>query len=173
MPKKKDKKTLPIERIPNFYSAKSMETDMLYITQYYTTDINMKITLYRVNIITSQIDDLYGESLPVDKKFLPPVELTVLLDIENTGVSNTNDIITEQLGKLVFDVLEKELNNKNCDITRGDYISYYDGKSERYFEVVSANNMNTSSEQTLVFRTGYYRHISCSYIKDDVIMNFD
>jgi hypothetical protein len=169
---KKREKTFPIERIPNFYSERSMETDMLFIGQYYSNDIDMSITLYRVNIITTEVDDLYGEALPTDKKFLPPVKLTVLLDLGKSDTNNSSEINLESIESMSFDVLDSELKNKNCDITRGDYISYYDGKAERFFEVTRSNEMNSSGEQTMVFRKGYYRHIVCTYIKDDVVLNF-
>jgi hypothetical protein len=170
---KKKKKILPIERIPDFYDDNSMETDMFFIEQYYSNDINMEVTLYRVNIITTEVDDLYGEALPTDKKFLPPVNLTVMLNLGNATTNNKSEINLESFENMEFDVLVSELSNKNCDITRGDYVSYYDGNAERFFEITQSNEMNTSHEQTLVFRKGYYRHITCSYIKDDVILNFD
>ena len=167
------KKAEDIKRTPLFMSETSLDLDIEAARSYLRQDTNFIVNLYRINVIESRVDDLYGESLPADKKFFPPISLSVMLNINDSDQSFMSEIgiIREDVGELKFDVFIKELKERNVEINRGDVVGYNaTGEIERYYEVVKSDNIIDSNVKTFGGFKPIYKTIRCVPVKDDVIL---
>lgn len=157
-----------------FMNNDSFDLEVMYGREYLKTDINHKITLHRINITKSKTHNLYGQSKPSDKKFLPPVELNVMPTIEESTQKYYGDtsggITRDDSGNLIFGVFLKELEEKNVEINRGDIISYnMSGYKNRYYEVESANNVTDTTNLTIAGFKSVHKKIISVPVKEDVI----
>ena len=85
--------------------------------------------------------------------------------MSNSGIGR------DDVGALVFGVFEEELKENKIDITVGDYVSYnVSGQRERFFEISKADYVADSSSKTRGgFRSGYWRKIEATPVKEDVV----
>jgi hypothetical protein len=164
MPKKPKNKN----REPFFhYTQNDFEYDIMMGREFWSVDSNFKLTLYRVDIVKSKTHEIYGSVYKDDKKFLTPIELTITLtigNITNNFLSQTG-IVNETFENFRFGVYLQELEEKNCQIKRGDYVKYNDGKIDRYFEVTSISNIDTNN--TAYGFKPLYKMVECIYVKKD------
>ncbi|MFW6219921.1 MAG: hypothetical protein ACOC33_03695 [bacterium] len=164
-----------VNRINIFYDENSYNLDVEYGRAYVEQDVHTHITLYRIDVIQSRVDDLYGEALPSDKKYFPPIQLTAQiesLDQDEQEYRGNSGIVRQDTGNLIFSVFLKELEEKDTDINRGDIVSYYTGKKERFYEVANADYTYDNTEKSMLGYKPYIRTIEATPIKSDVINNF-
>jgi len=170
--KQKDYLSLDENRYGLFMNENSFNLEIMYGREFIKTDVNFKIKLYRINILETETDDLYGETKPSEKKFFPPVWVNGIVDIEpSTQKYFAGSTITrDDSGNLKFSVYIKELEELNIDITRGDIIAYnLSGEKERYYEVSNADNVIDSSEKTIAAMKPYWKIITAVPVKSDVV----
>ena len=164
MPKKPNKKP----REPFFhYNQNDFDYDTMMGREFWSVDSNFKVMLYRIDVVKTKTHELYGAVYKNDKKFLTPIELTITLNIGNTtnNFLSQNGIVNESLESFKFGVYLQELEEKNCHIKRGDYVKYFDGRVERFFEVTTASNIDTNNS-AYGFKP-LYKTIECIYVKKD------
>lgn len=171
--KKKDKIDFEEERYGLFLSDNSFDLDVMYGREYLKTDSPFFVNYYKINVLTSRVDDLYGEAKPSDKKFFAPIKLNVMVDIEEGEMKFMSDtgIGRDDVGNLVFGVFDEELKDKKVEVTIGDFVSYnVSGQRERFFEVSKADYVADSSSKTRGgFRSSYWKKIEAVPIKEDVV----
>ena len=128
-------------------------------------DMNFTVVLYRIDKQNSNYDDVYGESRPREIRFLPPVELKVILTLdkaENKTYGNNGYMRYQEYGNLTFNVLTTHLKEKNVDISYGDIVGYSDREDNlKYFEVFDDGKINSDNAHTHYGYKAYYRSISC------------
>ena len=165
------KQHLPNKRISSFFNEDEYNLEIQMGREWLEGDLNTIVVLFRIDINKTQVDDLYGESKPHEKHYLPPVELKVRIDSMEESELETRDNITsrESQIKMSLSVFTQQLEEKNVDPKRGDYLGYNDGtKGMRYFEIINADNRNFSLNKTIMGYKPYWRRISCILIDSDV-----
>jgi hypothetical protein len=173
MKKKKDLQDIQTDRYGMFMTDNSFDLDVMYGRNYLQTDNVNTIIIHRINVIESKSHALYGQAKPKDKKYLPPVKIFVMPNVEegkqeNYG-GNPGGIARDDTGKLTFGVYLKELEEKNLEISRGDLAEYnFSGEQKRYYEVESANNVTDETKKSIGGFKPYWKQIVCVPVKEDV-----
>ena len=69
-----------------------------------------------------------------------------------------------------FGVYLKELEEKQLEINRGDYIEYnMSGEKSRFYEVESANNVSDETKKSIGGFKPYWKRITGVPVKEDVV----
>lgn len=171
--KKKNIDNFEENRYGLFYNEESYDLDIEYGRSYLQEDIRHFIILYRVDIINTQVDDLYGQAEAEEKKYFPPVRLNVMVSSPTSEQSNYGDadggIRREDIPNLTIKIFLKELEEKNTEINVGDYIEYnHNGTHTRFYEIENAENVFDSNKNTIAGFKPYIRRIIAVPVKDDV-----
>lgn len=174
MKKKKQIIDLENSRYGLFMTDNSFNLDIMYGRNYLITDNAQEIILHKINILDTKSHALYGQTKSKDKKFLPPVRLSVMVDIEDASQKNYGDnpggIVRDDTGNLTFGVYLQELIEKNVEIDRGDYIEYnLSGEKNRYYEVENANNISDETTKTIGGFKPYFKVITAVPVHSDVV----
>lgn len=158
-------------RIGLFFTKKDISLDIKMSREYQNTDIPNKIYLYRIDRIKTQVHKLYKEARASEKKYLPPVELIVKMTVEpNKSEYIPGTTISKQwAGNLVFTVYDLELEEKDADITKGDFVGIYDNHGQmKFYEVFENDKINTSNDKSIVGIHSFYRKIQAVPVDKDV-----
>ena len=174
MKKKQDNIDLEKNRYGLFMSENSFNLDIMYGREYLKSDNVQEVTLYRINIIETKSHKLYGQSKPTDKKFMTPIVLSAMVNIEEgeQKLYGNGDagITRDDTGNLRAGIYLKELEEKNTEINRGDILMYnLSGTKNRYYEVVLANNVTATTKKTIGGFKDYFKSILATPVKEDVI----
>lgn len=174
MKKKQQNIDLETNRYGLFMNENSFNLDVMYGREFLKSDNVQEITLYRINIIETKTHKLYGQSKASDKKFMLPITLSVMVNIEDgeqKSYGNADAGITrDDTGSLRIGIYLDELNEKNTEINRGDILMYnMSGTKNRYYEVMSANNVTDTSKKTIGGFKSYYKTVIATPVKEDVI----
>jgi len=166
-------KNLEETRYGKFMTQRSFDLEVMYGRHFLKTDNVQSIWLHRINLIESKSHDLYGQAKPADKAFMDPVELNVMINIDDGEQyyygDNEGGITRDDTGNLRFGVYLEELKEKNTEINRGDIIEYnMSGSKARYYEVESANMVEDQTSKTIGGFKPYWKAIAAVPIKDDV-----
>lgn len=158
------KNKIPNTRLSRFYDDSDFDLEMDMAREVIEEDVNFTVVLFRIDRTKSN-NDIYGESNSREIRFLPPVELKVLLNLQKTENRSYDDggrLRYQEYGNLDFSVLVKQLEEKQIDISYGDIIGYSDKESNlKYFEVYDDGKINSDNEHTQFGFRAYYRSIKC------------
>lgn len=160
---------LPITRLSKFFSQDDFDLNLQMGEEYLHGDLNMKLVLYRVERSKTDVDDVYGEVGMDDIKFLPPVEISALVRIDQPKNSSYKDGILryDEPGNMVISVYIKHLNELNVDINYGDYIGYPESETRiRYYSVINNGKVVSDNRHTMFGYKPYYRTITCAPVQD-------
>lgn len=173
---KKKKQIIDIEqqRYGLFMTENSFDLDVMYGRNFLQTDNAQEIILHKINIIETKSHSLYGQTKTRDKKFFPPVRISVMVNVAESKQQNYGDnpggIVRDDTGVLSFGVYLKELEEKQVDIDRGDIIEYnMSGQKNRYYEVENANNVTDETNKTIGGFKPYWKRITAVPVKEDVV----
>jgi hypothetical protein len=111
MKKKKQIIDLEDNRYGMFMTQNSFDLDVMYGRNYLQTDNVGEVTIHRINIIETKSHNLYGQTKAKDKKYLPPVRISVMVNVEegkqeNYG-TNPGGIARDDTGVISFGVYLK------------------------------------------------------------------
>lgn len=174
MKKKKQIIDLENDRYGLFMSEDSFNLDVEYGRDFLRTDNAQKINLHRINIVETKPHKLYGQAKAADKKYMPPIELSVMITIVDGEQSYYGDyqggITRDDSGIISFGIYLNELSDKNTEINRGDIIEYnMSGEKNRYYEVESANNVTDTTNKSIGGFKSYWKKITGVPVKEDVV----
>lgn len=159
------KNKIPVTRLSRFYDEFDFKMELDMVKDLIEGDANFTVVLYRIDKEKSNYSDVYGESDPNEIRFLAPVELKVLLNLnesENKSYGGNGSMRYQEYGNLVFTVLNDQLVEKNVDISYGDIIGYSDRETNlKYFEVFDDGKINSDNKHTHFGYKSYFRTISC------------
>lgn len=164
------KKKTPIGRNSKFFSPKDAEIQIHYMQEYLEEFANQTVILYQVDFEKTKVDDLYKESKKDAVRFKTPIELPVIYEIAKSEMKSYNSQtmkgIYSKPGKLTFTVLIRTLEEKKCDINRGDYIGVQlDTEHREYWTVTDDGRVNAMSNGFTLYGTiPQYRTIECAYV---------
>lgn len=162
------KRKNPIKRNNKFFSGEDFRLEMEFATEYMEQDANQTVILYQVDYEKTMVNDIYKEAEKQNIRFKTPIEITVIYDLQDSETKayreNMSKGIYVKPGKLTFSVLLKELEENNCEISRGDYIGVQITPEYMiYFAVADDGKMGmTSNKNTLYGTQPFYRTIICS-----------
>lgn len=163
-------KKVPIRRNTKFFSGEDFNLEIDFAKEYLEQDANQTIILYRVDYSKTKVNDIYKEAKKDAIRFYPPIELPVIYEIDNAELKSYDNKIQKgvysQTGKLKFTILEKTLEEYNCDISRGDYIGIQiDSTHREYFSVIDDGRVNSMSNKFTMYGTKHFaRQIECASI---------
>jgi hypothetical protein len=159
------KNRIPITRLSRYYDEVDFDLELDMAREVIEEDANFTVVLYRIDKTNSNNDDVYGESESREIRFEAPVELKVLINLqeaENKSYAENGSLRYQEYGNLVFTVLNKQLVDKGVDISYGDIIGYSDRESNlKYFEVFNDGKINSDNLHTQFGYKSYFRTISC------------
>lgn len=172
--KKKQIKDLENNRMGMFMTNNSFDLDVEYGRNFLQTDNAQRVIVHRMNLIETKSHALYGQAKTKDKKFLTPVEISVMVTIEDSSQDyyggSEGGISRDDSGNISFGVYLKELTEKNLEVNRGDIIEYnMSGEKNRYYEVENANNVNDETKKTIGGFKQYWKRIVAVPVKEDVV----
>lgn len=157
-----------------FMSDNSFDLDVMYGRNYLQTDNAQKLNIHKINIIETKSHKLYGQAKTKDKIFMPPVEISIMIGVEDGKQEyygkNPGGIARDDTGPITFGVYLKELEEKELEIDRGDIIEYnMSGEKNRYYEVESANNVTDETNKTIGGFKPYWKRVTGVPVKEDVV----
>lgn len=159
----------PIKRNNKFFGGEDYDLQMMFATEYMEQWANQTIVLYQIDSQKTKVNDIYKEANRSEIRFKTPVELTVVYDIQESEMKAYSDKNSKGMyakpGKMTFSVLVKELEEKKCDINRGDYIRVdISPDFHILYTVIDDGRMNmTANKSTLYGKMPFYRQIQCAY----------
>ena len=160
-------KKIPINRLSKFFSEDDFDLEIEFGRELIEGDLNFTVILYQVDRTNTTQDDTYGEAGSDEIRFLPPVELKVLLDIkepENKAYnSGAGSLRYMQHGVMTLGIYEQQLKELGVDINYGDYIGYaIDSETIIYYTVSNNGKIISDNEHTIFGFKGAFRTITCS-----------
>jgi hypothetical protein len=165
-----ERKKIPITRNSKFFGNEDFDLELGFAKEYLEQDANQTVILYRVDLQKTNVNDVYIEAKKDNIRFLPPIELPVIYEVEDaeTKAYNTKNqkAIFAQTGKLKFSVLISTLEEFECDIRRGDYIGIQITPEHReYFTVTDDGRVGSMSNKFTLYGTKpYARTISAAQV---------
>ena len=172
MSKKEKHIDLENQRYGLFMNENSFDLDISYGEDYLANDVNFFINLYKINIIESKQNQLYGQAKSSEKSFSPPIKLNCMISVEDNTIDNYGGgegIARDDTGNLNIGIYLNELERNDAEIDRGDIIEYnLSGERSRYYEVVSSENVNDVTSRTIGGYKPYWKKIVCVPVKEDV-----
>lgn len=152
-----------------FYKEKDYQNELKALRNYWAKDVGFHVTLYRIDTVKSVTTNIYGESRAKNKKFLAPVSLVVSFQIGATTnrFMAKSGINKQEYETFDFNVFIAELEEKELIINAGDYVLFSDGQTERFFEVNTISNINTTN--TIGSFRPFFQHITASLKLGDTV----
>lgn len=160
---------IPITRLSKFFSQNDYDLNIQMGEEYLHGDLNMKVVLYRVDRQKTDNDDVYGEVGKDEIKYLPPVELNVLVKIDEAKNNTYKNGLTRynEPGNLVFSVYIRHLDEMKVDIKYGDFIGYPESETKvRYYEVINDGKVISDNRHVMFGYKPFYRTITCTYVQE-------
>ena len=161
----------PINRNNFFFSPHQYDFQMSIGMEYVNKIINQTVIVYEVDMEKTNKSVVYEEAKFKDITFKQPVEINVMYCLDDHEVKTYDSTAIKgyyvNLGKLEFNVFEKELEENDCDIKRGDYIGLQVTPEHiEYFTVTDDGRVNYDNEHTLYGTVPYFRTVKCSVVND-------
>lgn len=165
------KRKNPINRNNLFTSDRTIDFQVSIGMEYLNKVINQTVILYEVDRENTKINDIYNEAKFDDLVFKTPVELNVLYNLDKAELKTYDTTAIKgyyvKVGKLEFNIFEKELIENDCDIKRGDYIGLQVTNDRiEYFIVADDGRVNFDNAHTLWGTKPTYRTITCTIVSD-------
>ncbi len=174
MAKKKQFFDLEQSRYGLFMNDASFNLDIFYGRNYLRSDVVHEVTIHRVNVLETKTHNLYGQAKTKDKKFFAPVKINVMPLVETAEDKYYGEgkggIVRDDTGNLSIGIYLTELEEKQVEINRGDYLEYnMSGEKKRYYEVQFAQNVVDETSQTVAGFRPYWKKVTAVPVKEDVI----
>lgn len=165
------KRKNPINRNNLYLSEEEVNLQMMIGMEYVNRILNQTVVLYEVDLEKTRNDTVYRESKFEDIHFKTPVELNVIFKL-NPSELKTYDTSSikgyyVKVGQLEFYIYQKELEENECDIKRGDYIGLQvTPEHMEYFIVADDGRVNYDNHHTVWGTSPFYRTIKCTPVSD-------
>jgi len=156
----------------------SFDLDIMYGRNFLQTDNAQTVIIHKINLIETKSHALYGQSKTKDKKFMTPVTINVMVNIEDSKQeyygNSQGGISRDDSGSISFGVYLEELKEKQIEIDRGDIIEYnMSGEKNRYYEVENANNVTDETKKTIGGFKSYWKKVTGVPVKSDSVPFYD
>ena len=81
-------KKVPIKRNTKFFGVEDFDLELEFAKEYLEQDANQTIILYRVDLSKTKVNDVYKEAQKDAIRFLPPIELPVIYEIDEAELKS-------------------------------------------------------------------------------------
>ena len=159
------KNRVPITRINKFFGSEDFNLQERMGMEYLHGNLNFTLVLFRVDREKTVGDRVYGEALPEEIRYYPPVEFKALVKVDApTNDSYAGGIMRYlESGNLTLSVYIKHLKELDIDITYGDYIGYPETEDRtRYFVVANDGKLANDNAHTIGGYKPFYRTVVCT-----------
>lgn len=165
------KRKNPINRNNFFFSHDQMNFQLGFSAEYINKVLNQTVVLYEIDRDNTKSDDVYNEANFNDLVFKTPIELNVMYNLNKAELKTYDTQAIKgyyiKVGQLDFQILQKELDENECDIHRGDYIGLQVTPDHmEFFIVADDGRVNYDNKHTLYGLEPYYRNIRCTTVSD-------
>ena len=160
-------------KMNKFFNEDEFKLEVSMSREWVEGDNNLEVILYRVDKNAIPENDIYQETKIDSVKYMQPVTLKVLPNLEestNKSYSEKNSSLRyKEDGDFSFTIYEETLKDQRVDIDYGDYIGYRINETTiRYFEVIDDDKTNFSNNRTILGYRPYYRVIKCKPVTNDL-----
>jgi len=163
-------KLVPISRIGKFFGEEDFNLDIEMGMEYLGGDLNMSVVLYRIDRKRTKKDDIYGEA-PKDRiVFMPPIEVKGVVQITESTLKQLGNSKVEQKepGNMKFSFYQKQLDDLNVELLKGDYLGYYVTEDKvRYYSVIDDGIVNMDNRHTYAGYKPFYRSVVATFVNKD------
>ena len=150
------KNRIPNTRLNRFYDDTDFDLEIDMASELIEGDANFTVVLYRIDRKHSNSSD---------------IELKVLLSIseaENKTYGDNGALRYQEYGNLTFNILNKQLEDKNVEISYGDIVGYSDREDNlKYFEVFDDGKINADNTHTQFGYKSFFTTIKCVTVDPD------
>lgn len=158
---------VPIKRNNLFFSDADFQFEQRIGQEYLAQDMNMSVVLYRVDISNTNLDDIYHESGKHKVQFKTPMELSCSYELKEAELKaydkQGNKGVYQQLGVLEVYIYQSELDYKDVEVTKGDYIGVQvTPERMEFFSVFDDGKVNYANSQTMYGTQPFWRKIRCA-----------
>jgi hypothetical protein len=152
-------------------SEEQFDLQMAYGMEYVNRVLNQTVILYEVDLEKTNMNNVYKESDFDNIIFKTPREINVIYKLSGAELKTYDKSAIKgyyvKVGQLEFTVFEKELEQNECDIKRGDYIGLQvTPEHMEYFIVTDDGRVNYDNTHTIFGTKPYYRSVKCAIVSD-------
>lgn len=157
------KRKNPIKRNHMFFGRDEYSLEMEFAQEYLEHDANQTVIIYQVDLSKTKVDDIYKEADKDAIRYLPPVEVPCIYEIQEAEVQsydkNKMKGMFAKPGKLIFSVLMENLEEMNIDPKRGDYVGIQiTPEKMQFFTITNDGRVGmTANKNTIYGVAPYYR----------------
>lgn len=157
------KRKNPIKRNHMFFGRDEYNLEMEFAQEYLEHDANQTVIIYQVDLSKTKVDDIYKEADKDAIRYLPPVEVPCIYEIQEAEVQsydkNKMKGMFAKPGKLIFSVLMENLEEMNIDPKRGDYVGIQiTPEKMQFFTITNDGRVGmTANKNTIYGVAPYYR----------------
>lgn len=158
----------PVKRNHKFFGRDDYNLQMEFAQEYMEQQANQTVILYRVDLSSTKVNDIYKEADKDAIRYLPPIEVPCVYEIQEAEQQsyekNKMKGLYAKPGKLTFSVLLRTMDELDIDIRRGDYIGIDIDEQTRYYWTVTNDGRvgMTSNKNTIYGVRPYYRTIEAA-----------
>ena len=162
------KRKTPVKRNHKFFGPEDYGLEMEFAQEYMEQDANQTVILYRVDLSSTKVNDIYKEADKDAIRYLPPIEVPCVYEIQEAEQQSYDKNKMKGLyakpGKLIFSVLLKTMDELDIDIKRGDYVGVQiTPQRMEYFTVTNDGRVGmTANKNTFYGVAPYYRTIEAA-----------
>jgi hypothetical protein len=163
-------KLVPISRIGKFFGEEDFNLDIEMGMEYLGDDLNMSVVLYRIDRKRTIKDDIYGEAPKDGIVFMPPIEVKGVVQITESTLKQLGNSKVEQKepGNMKFSFYQKQLDDLNVELLKGDYLGYYVTENKvRYYSVIDDGIVNMDNKHTYGGYKPFYRSVVATFVNKD------
>lgn len=165
------KRKNPVNRNNLFFSEEQLNFQIGLGMEYINKVLNQTVVLYEVDLDKTNVNSVYSESDFDNIVFKTPVELNVMYRLNGAELKSYNKTTIKgyyvKVGQLEFTIYQKELDENDCDIKRGDYIGLQvTPEHMEYFTVTDDGRVNFDNKHTYYGTVPFYRTIKCAAVGD-------
>ena len=146
-------KRVPINRNNFLFSEELFDFNVRVGKEYVEQFMNQTAVLYSVDLSSTNVDNIYGETVTDTVRFKTPVEFHCVYELEQPELksydSNKNIGTYMKFGKLKLGVYQSTLDELGIEIKSGDYIGIQVTETQMVFFSVAYVNPNVHNEGTM------------------------
>lgn len=160
---------IPITRLSKFFSQDDFDINIQMGQEYLHGDLGMKFVLYRVDRTKTETDDVYAEVGKDEIRYLPPIEVYGLVQIDEAKNNSYKNGVVRFLepGNLSIRIYLQHLNELKIDIRYGDYVGYAESENRiRFYQVVNDGRIQADNKHKMFGYKPHFVTIICSPVQE-------